>query len=276
MTSNTSVRDLSQMRNFLLGHFRYGKNDAYACNIKVSNLPYDTDYYNALGNQSLMNQVFETLEKFSANYRHLGCYTDGRSGGYIVLHARRQQSSGHKSFCTCCGQQNFRLAADLGSLDLYEGHPAWPMALEMIKLTGMSAGHPLQQADYFAWWARNHGSCAWSYFELFTLAEKLMPKIVGKGAIIKCGRCGSSAMRNFKEPPFHWVPSCAINDTKDDIMAMEDDDLIERYNLIKAFDLAAQDLIAEFQFLAKHWEEDNDDECKLEHTIAQEGIIHHV
>ena len=53
---------LKSMKEYLKGHFRYGSrsNDtAYAVNIKLNRLlPYDARHYKALGNQSLMRQVF--------------------------------------------------------------------------------------------------------------------------------------------------------------------------------------------------------------------------
>lgn len=253
---------LKSMKEYLKGHFRYGSRSsdtAYAVNIKLHRcLPYAARYYEALGNDRLMRQAFDTLEDFSAEHRHLGCYTAGRSGGYLVLNARRQYFTGHKSYCRCCGQRNFRSAIEMAAIPLHAGHQAWPMVHEMIKLTGMSAGDPQYSSDYFAMWARNFGGSSFSYFELFALAEKLAPLIVGKGSVIKCGRCGSPDMVNFNESPSYWQAAGAINDSEEEIDDMEKEQLIERYNLIRAFDKAAQDLIAEFKHLAEKWDADEE------------------
>ena len=249
---------LKSMKEYLKGHFRYGSrsNDtAYAVNIKLNRLlPYDARHYEALGNQSLMRQVFDTLVNFSDEHRYFGCFPAGQSGGYLVLYARRQHYTGHKSYCRCCGQRNFRPSIEMAAIPLHAGHQAWPMVHEMIKLTGMSAGNPQYGPDYFAMWARNFGRSSFSYFELFTLAEKLAPLIVGKGSVIKCGKCGSPDMVNFKESPFHWEAAGSINDSEEEIDELEKEQLIERYNLIRAFDKAAQDLIAEFKYQAENWD----------------------
>lgn len=249
---------LKAMTEYLKGHFRYDM--AYAVNIKLQRvLPYDARYYEALGNESLMQKVFSTLNNFSNEHRYFGCFAAGRSGGYLVLNARRQHFTGHKSYCRCCGQRNFRPAIEMAAIPLHAGHQAWPMVHEMIRLTGMSAGNPQYGPNYFAMWARNFGGSSFSYFELFTLAEKLAPLIVGKGSVIKCGKCGSPDMVNFKESPFHWAAAGAINDSEEEIHAMEKEQLIERYNLIKAFDQAAQDLIAEFKYQAENWDAGDED-----------------
>lgn len=254
---------LKSMTEYLKGHFRYGSrsNDtAYAVNIKLNRvLPYDARYYKALGNQSLMQQVFATLDNFRNEQRYFGCFTAGKSGGYLVLNARRQHYTGHKSYCRCCDHRNFRSAIEIAAIPLHAGHQAWPMVHEMIKLTGMSAGNPQYGPDYFAMWARNFGSSSFSYFELFTLAEQLAPLIVGKGSVIKCGKCGSPDMVNFKESPFHWETAGAINDSEEEIDDMENEQLIERYNLIRAFDQAAQNLIAEFKYQAEHWDAEDEE-----------------
>lgn len=273
-----STPSLNVMREYLLGHFRYGSTNevAYATNIKLHQvLPFNPVYYTALGNKQLMTQVFDTLENFSAERRHIGCYTDGRSGGYLVLNARRKQYTGEKAFCKCCGQRSFRRCIDTSTFGLADDHPAWPMVHEMIKLTGMSAGNPLEKSEYFAWWARNHGSCSYSYFELFTLAERLLPLIVGRGSILKCGKCGSQQMSNFKEEPFHWVPAGAVNDTEETIDEMDETELTERYNLVKAFDQASYDLILEFKFQAEHWD-DEEEEGASAHPSRMSNNLHTV
>lgn len=264
------------MREFLKGHFRYGSRSsdvAYAVNIKLHRvLPYDARYYEALGNEPLMQQVFDTLEEFSDEHRYFGCFAAGRSGGYLVLNARRQHYTGQKSHCRDCGQRNFRPAIEMGGIDLEAGHPAWPMVREMIRLTGMSAGNPLYKADYFAQWARNHGGVSLSYFELYALAEKFAPFIVGKGSVTKCGRCGSPNMVNYEQSPFYWEAAGAINDSEEEIDEMENEQLVERYNLIKAFDQAARDLIAEFKYQAENREADKEEPALQSADEVQESV----
>ncbi len=41
---------------------------------------------------------------------------NGRSNGYLVLYEGAQEPSGYKSYCTACGQRNYRPVADNGNL----------------------------------------------------------------------------------------------------------------------------------------------------------------
>jgi hypothetical protein len=248
-----SPQEMKAMLDYLKSHFRYG--GAYANIIKVHHvLPFDERYYQAVGDSALMHQVFDALgeSEFCDSYPHLGLYPAGRSGGYLQLHARKKHHTGMKSSCQDCHQQSVRNVIEIGNIGLEAGHPAWPMVNEMIKLTGMSGGNPIYKSDYFAQWARNKAGVNLSYYALLGLAELLSPLIVGKGTVFKCARCGSPNMVNFKSEPSHWVSAGVIDDCEDDLLAMETDALIRRYNLVKAFDAATQALIAEFKYLAEN------------------------
>ena len=260
------------MREYLKSHFRYkrGRENVYANNIKVHHvLPYDEKYYQALSDESLMQQVFNLAEDFlQQKYPDYGLFTEGRSGGYLVLHARRKRFTEHKSYCKCCGQRNFRNAVELHKIPLAKEHPAWPMILEMVKMCGMSAGNPQHSASYFAEWAISNGIRSMSYFALFAIADNAAPHIVGKGSVLKCGKCGSPEMENFKTPTYIWESAGAICDEDYEIDEMDTETLIHRFNLVKAFDEATKVLIEEFKFCAEDLEAESEDEDEKENMVT--------
>ena len=45
---------------------------------------------------------------------------NGRSGGYLVLYQGETKLSQYKSYCTCCGQRNYRIAVSYTHLDVYK------------------------------------------------------------------------------------------------------------------------------------------------------------
>ena len=49
------------------------------------------------------------------NYRWQAAF-NGRSGGYLVLYQGELRSTEHRSYCTCCGQRNFRSVTETGNV----------------------------------------------------------------------------------------------------------------------------------------------------------------
>ena len=122
---SVDLRSRSQMTDFLTKHFRYPTmnswNNAvsYACNLKIHSLGLCDEVYEKLY-VLLECQVFflalkELMDAFAAehNYRwQVGM--NGRSGGYLVLYQGEIKPSGYKSFCTACGQLNYRSIKETG------------------------------------------------------------------------------------------------------------------------------------------------------------------
>lgn len=121
-----NTQDADAMKGFLMSHFRYStlnswnRTTSYANNIKLhcfvrpSDIPDDVwwEMYTLDDWQTVLSSL---LREFGAD--HAWCWqagTNGRSGGYIVLYAGGQKLSGYKSYCTACGQKNFRTTEETG------------------------------------------------------------------------------------------------------------------------------------------------------------------
>ena len=122
---SVDLRSRSQMTDFLTKHFRYPTmnswNNAvsYACNLKIHSLGLCDEVYEKLYDLLECQEFFlalkELMDAFAAehNYRwQVGM--NGRSGGYLVLYQGEIKPSGYKSFCTACGQLNYRSIKETG------------------------------------------------------------------------------------------------------------------------------------------------------------------
>lgn len=113
------------MNRFLSGHFRYNTmnswNNAtsYACNMKIYNLGLEREIADKLYDLIQLNEFYEPINtliyEFGAahNFEWQAGF-NGRSGGYLVLYKGERKPSGYKSFCTECGQKNFKSVSENG------------------------------------------------------------------------------------------------------------------------------------------------------------------
>ena len=64
-----------------------------------------------------MLKTWQELDLFNEmhNYRWQAAF-NGRSGGYLVLYQGELRTTGHLSYCTCCGQWNFRSVTENGNV----------------------------------------------------------------------------------------------------------------------------------------------------------------
>ena len=121
------LRSRKEMTNFLQGHFRYptmnswNRATSYACNLKIHRLGLESEIesklYDMLGTQEFYCLRQDALDLFNEmhNYRWQAAF-NGRSGGYLVLYQGELRSTGHLSYCTCCGQRNFRSVTETGNV----------------------------------------------------------------------------------------------------------------------------------------------------------------
>lgn len=106
---------------FLRNHRRYNTMNswnratsfAHCVKIHTLGIPHElTDTaYNLLSTDDI--EPHSSIESRIADFtREMnGEYTisfNGRSSGYLVLYRSRYETTGHKSYCTCCGQRNFK------------------------------------------------------------------------------------------------------------------------------------------------------------------------
>ena len=121
------LRSRKEMTSFLQGHFRYptmnswNRATSYACNLKIHRLGLESEIesklYDMLGTQEFYCLRQDVLDLFNKthNYRWQAAF-NGRSGGYLVLYQGELRSTGHLSYCTCCGQRNFRSVTETGNV----------------------------------------------------------------------------------------------------------------------------------------------------------------
>jgi hypothetical protein len=111
-------RSRSAMVDFLKGHYRYNtmsswnRLTSYANNIKIHRLglssEQDDKAYEML-NVDFWEEIRGPIDDFTYDqgHRYTIC-SNGRSGGYLVLHESNLELTGHLSYCPTCGQRNFK------------------------------------------------------------------------------------------------------------------------------------------------------------------------
>ena len=117
------LRSRQEMTQYLTTHFRYptlnswNRSTSYACNLKITHLGLSPEVVDKLFDMIQTQEFFDAMGEckweFAAKHNYLWqAGMNGRSGGYLVLYQGEKRPSGYKSYCTNCGQRNYRLAAD--------------------------------------------------------------------------------------------------------------------------------------------------------------------
>ena len=111
-------RSREEMTSFLEDHFSYSvdnfRGGSYANNIKITNLGLSNDQVmkalDLMGTDELDDMTMRSvISDFTADNRgHHTIVQAGRSGGYAVLAESYYKKIEHRSFCTSCGQRNFK------------------------------------------------------------------------------------------------------------------------------------------------------------------------
>ncbi len=124
---NVDMRSRTAMTQFLQKHFRYftmnswNKSKSYACNLKIYNLGLARDVtdklYDMIQTEEFFDEINELLSEFDRehNYRWQA-KMNGRSGGYLVLYQGTTSTSEYRSYCTNCGQRNYRSTQESGNV----------------------------------------------------------------------------------------------------------------------------------------------------------------
>lgn len=119
-------RSREAMTAYLSGHFRYdtmnswNRSTSYACNMKIYNLGLDCETENKLWDliqvPEFYDRLNELVEDFGRQHNYLWqAGWNGRSGGYLVLYQGGTKSSEYRSYCTHCGQKNYKSVAETGT-----------------------------------------------------------------------------------------------------------------------------------------------------------------
>ena len=117
------LRNRAEMTGFLKNHFRYftmnswNRSTSYACNLKIHRLGLEAEYesklYEMLGTQEFYYAQHMLLDEFGRQHEYRWqAGMNGRNSGYLVLYQGELKPSGYRSFCTECGQKNFRAASE--------------------------------------------------------------------------------------------------------------------------------------------------------------------
>jgi len=108
------------MVKFLKNHFRYNtmnswnRSTSYANNIKLHNVEkpgsVDNDtWWEILWITEWQEKLSDLLEDFNRKHGYQWqAGINGRSGGYVVLYKGGIKPSGYESYCTHCGQKNYK------------------------------------------------------------------------------------------------------------------------------------------------------------------------
>lgn len=121
------LRSRKEMTAYLQKHFRYSTMnswngaDSYAHNLKIYNLGLDPEIemklYDLLQFQEFYDTQRELMDDFARRHQFIWQVgMNGRSGGYLVLYEGELRSTGYLSFCTCCGQRNYRRVEETGNV----------------------------------------------------------------------------------------------------------------------------------------------------------------
>lgn len=122
---HVDLRSRKAMENFLESHFRYNtmnswnRSTSYANNVKIYNLGLSREQENKLYSMmevvEFYDQIHDDLMLFAMEHNYLWQVGfNGRSSGYLVLYRGFSKPSEYKSFCTKCGQRNYRSVEENG------------------------------------------------------------------------------------------------------------------------------------------------------------------
>ena len=119
------LRNRKAMECFLKNHFRYNTMNSWNCstsyanNVKVYNLDLSDEQENKLYSMMEVDEFYDLINNdlmlfaLEHDYRWQVGF-NGRSGGYLVLYKGFSKPSEDKSFCTKCGQRNYRTVEENG------------------------------------------------------------------------------------------------------------------------------------------------------------------
>lgn len=124
---HVDLRSRFCMTEFLEKHFRYStmnswnRSTSYAHNMKIYNLELSSDIEDKLLNMLACEEFRERINELCGRFGEQHNYAwqasfNGRSGGYLVLYRGGRKESGYKSYCTCCGQKNYRSVKETGNV----------------------------------------------------------------------------------------------------------------------------------------------------------------
>ena len=124
-SKKVDLRSRKAMAQYLSNHFRYNtaggwnNSTSYANNVKLYNLGLSSEQvdklYDLLDCEGIFGEINDMLCDFGMNHDYTWqAGFNGRSGGYLVLYQGGKKASEWKSYCTSCGQRNYRSTSENG------------------------------------------------------------------------------------------------------------------------------------------------------------------
>lgn len=122
-----NLRSRAEMTLYLQNHFRYdtmnswNQSTSYACNLKIDRLGLSSEIVDKLFDMIETQEFFDSLRELMDDFNMAHDYRwqvgmNGRSGGYLVLYQGERKPSGYQSFCTSCGQRNYKSVKESGNI----------------------------------------------------------------------------------------------------------------------------------------------------------------
>lgn len=126
-SESVDLRSRQEMADYLRSHFRYSTMNSwnqatsYACNLKIHRLglhpEIEAKLYDMLDTQEFYFARQDLMDLFNEQHQYRWQVRfNGRSGGYLVLYEGGIKPTGHLSYCTCCGQRNYRSVKDTNNI----------------------------------------------------------------------------------------------------------------------------------------------------------------
>lgn len=124
-SKNVDMRSRVSMTDYLSNHFRYptmnswNRSTSYANNVKVHKLglsgEQEDKLYKMLDMSEFYTYINDLLDDFALEHNYLWQVGfNGRSSGYLVLYQGFSKPSEYKSYCTECGQRNYKSISETG------------------------------------------------------------------------------------------------------------------------------------------------------------------
>jgi len=234
------LRSRKAMEEFLRNHFSYyNLKKSYANKVKIHYLGLTSTQldkaFNVILAEDFWEEISWPIDVFTKEQN--GSYTicsAGRSGGYLVLHHSRFESTGYLSRCRTCGQKFYKSVAE----KIPEGIDG------VIARQIMSTGSKLI-ADYVN--IPEIVDSGISATDLRDYLLRLYPLYENCTIDNVCGRCGASGEKgriNYQTSPKRLRILSGVYDH--DLAELSTSDLREQVRLVQAFDRACDQIRAAF------------------------------
>ncbi|MDO8726721.1 MAG: hypothetical protein Q7J35_11695 [Candidatus Methanoperedens sp.] len=258
MNETNDVADATQptreeMIAFLRGHFRYytmnswNRSTSYARRVKIHNLgltgEQESRAYDLIYVEDTFLEINEKIGEFSEEngYRYQACF-NGSSSGYIVMLQGGKEPSGYQSYCSECGQMNYKKVLPIAET------PEDKVRNYIRVKNWWVPDVYIQQEDII-----KHGLTTERVLEIIKEVRAEKAEYSGDAA---CGKCGALARKNFATP-HQRIYTKGIGTDEDADFENEDEwDLgyiKDRYDLVKSFDKMVDDCIEIFKSVCDNY-----------------------